>query len=325
VRTNPVLVAIPAFVFTTFASGAETEKPAENLRQTPIVKAVKKTRNAVVCIKAYKKGKESTGTGVVFDPRGFVLTNWHVIAGCERIVIHFADKTRAEGTVYKEIRTNDLAVLQVAVDKRFAYLEFGPGNDLMEGEPVIAVGHPLGYEYTVTTGIVSSLGREIEMPNGEHLVDLIQTSASINPGNSGGPLLNINGELIGINVAVRDGAQGIAFAINVETIKKVLSQQLSALKVSGLKHGLKCEDKSEPTGAHRQQVVVNAVAPDSPAAGAGLKSGDEVLQVAKVKVVNHFDVERAMWGHKAGDKVDVKVLRDGKELIVPLVLSGAGE
>jgi serine protease Do len=210
------------------------------------------------------------------------------------------------------------------VDKRLPYLEFGPGNDLMEGEPVIAVGHPLGYQYTVTTGIVSSLDRDIEMPNGEHLTNLIQTSASINPGNSGGPLLNINGELIGINVAVRDGAQGIAFAINVETVKTVLSRHLSALKVSGLNHGLECRDRAEPMGERRQQVVVNAVAADSPAAGAGLKSGDAVLQVAKVKVVNHFDVERAMWGHKAGDKVDVKVLRDGKELIVPLVLSGTG-
>src|SRR5207253_1478740 len=123
-----------------------------------------------------------------------------------------------------------------------------------------------------------------------------QTSASINPGNSGGPLLNINGELIGINVAVRDGAQGIAFAINVETVKNVLSRHLSALKVSGLTHGLECEDKSEPMGEHRQQVVV--VAADSPAAGAGLRSGDAVLQVARVKVVNHFDVERAMWGRK---------------------------
>src|SRR5205814_1119156 len=126
--------------------------------------------------------------------------------------------------------------------------------DLMVGETVIAIGHPYGYQNTVTTGIVSALGREITMPNGETLTNLIQTSASINPGNSGGPLLNINGQLIGINVALRDGAQGIAFALNAETVKEVLRQRLSASRLSGVTTGLRCTEFVQLEGLDRQHV-----------------------------------------------------------------------
>src|SRR5207237_7199463 len=112
---------------------------------------------------------------------------------------------------------HDLAILHVQADHRLPALPLGPGSDLLVGETVIAVGHPFGYTNTVSTGIVSALGREITMPTGDTLVNLIQTNASINPGNSGGPLLNINGELIGINVALREGVQGIAFAIIVDS------------------------------------------------------------------------------------------------------------
>src|SRR5205085_2088984 len=122
----------------------------------------------------------------------------------------------------------DLAVLRIRSNKKLAALPLAPVDDLMVGETVIAVGHPFGYTNTVSVGIVSALGREITMPTGDVLNGLIQTNASINPGNSGGPLLNVNGEFIGVNVALREGAQGIAFAINTGTVKSFLRQHLSA-------------------------------------------------------------------------------------------------
>ena len=174
----------------------------------------------------------------------------------------------------------------------------------MVGETVIAVGHPFGFTNSVSTGIISALDREITMPDGETLTRLIQTNASINPGNSGGPMLNINGELIGINVALREGAQGIAFALNADTVQQMLSKHLSAGKMAHLEHGLTCREAVEEDAEARQRVVVDRVAADSPAEAAGLKHGDILVKVGQRTVKNRFDVERALWSYKAGDKVE---------------------
>ena len=209
-------------------------------RRTPIVEAVEKTKNAVVTIKVEKSSngtvKNVTGTGVIIDERGYVVTNNHVIANAESLGVVLYDGTVLMSKIAFADADHDLAVLQVrGQDGQLPKLQtatLGSGNDLLLGETVIAIGHPLGYRNTVSTGIVSATGREIDMPSGAKLVNLIQTNASINPGNSGGPLLNINGELIGINVAVRDGAQGIAFALNIEMVKEVLSQKLAGVQVA---------------------------------------------------------------------------------------------
>jgi serine protease Do len=156
---------------------------------------------------------------------------------------------------------------------------------------------------------------------GEILSNLIQTTASINPGSSGGPLLNINGELIGINVALREGAQGIAFAINADTVKLVLSRQLGACKVSGIEHGLTCKETIVLEGMERQRVVVDAVGGQTPAAAAGLRRGDEILRVAGQTVGNRFDVERALWDHKPGEQIAFTVVRQGKEMTVGVTLT----
>jgi serine protease Do len=215
----------------------------------------------------------------------------------------------------------DLAILRIHGERGFQALPLGPASDLMVGETVIAVGHPFGYAHTVSQGIVSALGREITMPSGDVLSGLIQTDASINPGNSGGPLLNINGELIGINVALREGAQGIAFAINAEQVKEVLSRQLSVSRMAGLCHGLSCSEKVRSEGPNRQRVVVARVGDETPAAQAGVRPGDEILLVAGRPVVNRFDVERSLWGYRSGERVPLRILRQGKEMTVPLTLA----
>lgn len=306
---------------------------ADYPRRTAIVEAVEKTRAGIVTIKVEKpanasRDKESFGTGVVVDDRGYIITNHHVISSATSVVVYLADGKRYTARVVAHEVTLDLAILRLVAEHKDGLLpalhalSIGPGSDVMVGETVIAVGSPYGYTHTVSTGIVSALGREIQMPSGELLKNLIQTNASINPGNSGGPLLNVNGEVIGLNVALRQGAQGIAFAINADTVKQFLIRHLSALRISGVQHGLVCSEKVLPEGATRQRVVVLETLPRTAAASAGVQPGDEVRRVGERIISNRFDLERALWDRKAGEEVVLALERGGKELKVQLKLAG---
>ncbi|MBI3408854.1 MAG: trypsin-like peptidase domain-containing protein [Planctomycetes bacterium] len=301
--------------------GAATEKSASHSRRNPIVQAVDKTKAAIVTVRVPRPNgvKDLIGTGVVIDERGYIVTNRHVVGASRQVKIRLVDGTTIDGQVVWSDAAQDLAVVHISTDKKLQALELAPVGDLMVGETVIAVGHPFGYTNTVSTGIISALGREIEMPSGDTLTGLIQTNASINPGNSGGPLLNINGELIGINVALRDGAQGIAFAINAGTVKQVLETNFSALKMSGVHHGLKCKEKVLGETGDRQRVVVAAFQGDA------LKNGDEIRAVAHRPVANSFDVERALWDKKPGESVTLQVVRQGESLVVTLTLASGSD
>ena len=302
------------------ARADETTPKKENQRETPIVKAVRKAKPSVVTLKVVRRSayntREVVGSGVVVDERGYVITNRHVVSGSEGVKAVLADGTECAAQVITEDARHDLAILKLSVAKKLTVVTFASSSGLMEGETVIAIGHPYGYLNTVSTGIVSALGREITMPTGEKLTGLIQVTASINPGNSGGPLLNIDGDLIGINVAMREGAQGIAFALNADTVQGVLAQHLRAANVSHVDHGLTCrENVIDPEGEARRQVVVETADQDA------LKHGDVILTVGERSVMNRFDLERSLWGHKVGDVVAAKVVRDGKEKMVSLTLS----
>jgi serine protease Do len=306
--------------------GAATEVWGQAVsRVTPIVEAVRKTRDGIITIKVERQGnwgkKEIVGTGVLVDERGYAITNRHVVKGAEKVSVVLADRSEVHARVLVEDAANDLAILRVHAGRKLPALTFAPASDLMVGETVIAIGHPFGYTNTVSTGIVSALGRQITMPEGETLTGLIQTNASINPGNSGGPLLNINGELIGINVALREGAQGIAFALNADTVQKVLSDHLSAARVARLGHGLNVHEVLKEADALRQQVVVDQVTPKSPAEKAGLKRGDVILHLGGMPLSNRFDLERALWSFKPGDKVEAAILRAGKPATIGLKLA----
>jgi serine protease Do len=306
------------------AALATPQAHAQYVRRTAIVEAVAKTREGIITLKVIKDGgygkREVVGTGVVVDERGYAITNAHVVADASRITVTLSDKTRVAATVHASVPKHDLAILRLPVKKGIKALRFASGSDLLVGETVIAVGNPFGFAGTVSTGIISALDRDIPVGSGE-LTGLIQHTASINPGNSGGPLLNVNGELIGINVALREGAQGIAFALNAEAVKEVLASRLSASRVSKVSHGLTIKESVAPEGANRQKVVVEQVAPT--VARAGLKKGDVIVKVGALAPKNRFDVERALWGYKAGDKIDVTVLRDGKPTTVEITLAGS--
>ena len=203
-------------------------------RNTPIVQAIQKAESAVVNIQGNKTITNSSasgqptrqevngmGTGVIIDRRGYIVTNYHVVDDVARIEVTLADGTTAIAKLINYDPVTDLALIKIKTDRDLPVIRVGASESLLRGETVIAIGNPFGYQNSVTVGIISALHRDIPVNGSQQYNDLIQTNADINPGNSGGPLLNIDGEVIGINVAVRVGAQGIGFAIPMDTAVEV--------------------------------------------------------------------------------------------------------
>jgi serine protease Do len=287
-----------------------------------VVRAVRKTKDSIVSLKIAKKTsrKDVVGTGVIIDERGYIITNKHVVANAVEVKVELADGSLHQGEIDFEDGSIDLAVIKIKSPKKLQALRLGPAADLMQGEPVVAIGHPYGYVNTVSTGIISAVGREVEMPGGVMLKNLIQITAAINPGNSGGPLLNADGELIGINVALRSDAQNIAFALNADTVQQDLSRRLSASRKLGVYHGLDVRENVLPEGENRTRAIVHDVADNTPAAAAGLKEGDQLIRLGDYRVANRFDVERSLWDVRTGEAVAVTVLREGREVKVSMKL-----
>jgi serine protease Do len=307
---------------------------ASHLRRTPIVEAVEKASPSVVNIHGRKTvpagdvqfGAEAgrqvngMGTGVVIDERGYIITNYHVVEGVRQIQVTLADGSTTVGRLIENDSHTDLAIIKIDQDKPLPIIRIGTSQDLMAGEPVIAVGNAYGYPHTVSRGIISALHRTVQVSDEQKYSDLIQTDAAINPGNSGGPLLNIDGEMIGINVAVRVGAQGIGFAIPVDEALQAAARLMSVERRDRLWHGLEGETRHDAETA-TFHYVARTIKAGSPAHAAGLRAGDEIVSIEQVQVARALDVERALMGRKAGDAVTVKVQRDGEPLSLTLTLA----
>jgi serine protease Do len=217
-------------------------------------------------------------------------------------------------------RETDLAVIRIRTPQPLPTITLGTSQDLMTGETVVAVGNAYGYEHTVTSGIVSALHRNVQVNETQQYLDLIQTDASINPGNSGGPLLNLDGKMIGLNVAVRAGAQGIGFAIPVDKALDVASRLLNVEKLENQWHGITPLAADGPTGP----VTIAKVERDSPAQAGGLQRGDELKQIGTTTIERPLDVERALLGRRPGDRVPVLVKRGDEEVSLDLVIAAKG-
>jgi serine protease Do len=254
------------------------------------------------------------------DAKGYVLTNYHVVAGAEKISIHLFDGRELKGTVRGTDSRTDLAVVHVeAADLPVATL--GDSDKIQVGEWAIAIGSPFGLEETVTVGVISAKGRS-GLGTGNY-EDFIQTDASINPGNSGGPLVNIDGEVIGINAMIIQPGQGIGFAIPINLAKTIMVELIKTGKVIRPWVGIGLQDITsdlmkffnlkEKTGA-----LISQVYGGSPAEKAGLKEGDVVIEIDGVKITNSQDVVREVLKKQVGQKVSFVILREGKRTEISL-------
>jgi serine protease Do len=307
---------------------------ASELRLSPIVKAVRGARESVVNIRGEKtlapasdqaSGADSgrrvngMGTGVVIDPRGYIITNYHVVDGVHDIQITLGDGERYIAKLVARDPETDLAIIKIDAKHTIPAIALGTSSDLMTGETVIAVGNAYGYEHTVTRGIVSALHRSVQVNDAQYYDDLIQTDASINPGNSGGPLLNIDGEMIGINVAVRAGAQGIGFAIPVDKAMDAAASMLASCNVNRAWHGM-VVDADKPSG-YSQGVVVASVEKNSPAEEAGIRPGDVISALDGVEIRRPLDLHRAFLDCRPGEKVELSLSRSGQLITKNLALA----
>lgn len=303
------------------------------LRRTPIVRAVERAQPSIVNIRGEKilsrgdlppaSGEEGQrvngmGTGVVIDSRGYILTNHHVVDGVREIQITSADGRQSTATLLARDPETDLAIIKVDSAEELPAITIGTSSDLMPGEPVVAVGNAYGYEHTVTRGIISALHRAVKITDAQFYDDLIQTDASINPGNSGGPLLNIDGEMVGINVAVRAGAQGIGFALPVDKALAVAAKLLASRNVQNTWHGVVLAEESAPCDGG---LAVASVDKDSPAAESGLQSGDVITAVEENELKRSLDFSKAMLERQVGEKIELAVRREGRPITVQLSLA----
>lgn len=340
-------------VLVVFSAGGLLAQPSVRKRKVlhnPVVDAVKRAGPAVVNISTekivtmrtpdlrrhlfdddhfdkffdrYRKRNvrtRSLGSGVIIDPRGYIVTNEHVIRRASRINVTLNDKSSYLGRLISADPSRDLAVIKITRGARFPVVNTNRREPLMIGETAIAVGNPFGFEHTVTVGVISATGRNVRVQGQVVMQNLVQTDASINPGNSGGALLDVNGDLIGVNTAIRAGAEGIGFAIPVTELRKALVKLLDFRRLSkvwvgvGLV-GLMDTRTEEPVGLRVVQLQ-----PNSPAQEAGIRYGDVITKVDGRRRVEVLAFEIDILERRVGDRLVFEGVRDGKPFKVELTL-----
>lgn len=284
----------------------------------------------------YQSAGQSAGTGIIVGSDGYILTNKHVIDGASTIQVSLSD-----GTIYENVELlgtdplNDVAFLKIKDAKNLPAAQLGDSTSVKIGQKVVAIGNSLGqYDNTVTSGIISGVGRPVSAQSGsqvENLTDLIQTDAAINPGNSGGPLLNMKGQVIGINTAVAADAQGIGFSIPINATKGILKGVLAGGKVERAYMGVnyitidsevaKQYDLPVKKGAYVYKENGTAVVSGSPAAKAGIKDKDIITKVGDIEVGSQGGVASLVAEYAPGDTIQLTILRDGKTIVLKTTLA----
>ncbi len=272
----------------------------------------------------------ASGSGVIVDPRGYIITNQHVIDGEQDLKVIYADGSSSVATVMGVDSTSDIAVLKVD-GKVPAVAQFGDSTKLEPGQVAIAIGSPLGdFRGTVTVGIISGLNRRVGRQQG-----LIQTDAAINNGNSGGPLINALGQVVGINTLVvrstNEGnvAEGLGFAIPSNTARDVMAQLIAKGKVDRPYIGVTYQDVDAQLASAlnlntTDGVVVTQVDQNSPAGKVGLKENDVILKIDTEKLDQDHSLQSLLFSHKVGDTITLTLVRDGKQIEIPLTLVARG-
>jgi S1-C subfamily serine protease len=274
-----------------------------------------------------------SGSGFVWDAMGHVVTNFHVVQGAQALTVTFRDQQSFPAKVVGAEPRKDIAVLKVdAPANLLKAVRVAKQLDLEVGQKTIAIGNPFGLDHTLTTGVVSALGRQVQGIGGVTIRDMIQTDAAINPGNSGGPLLDSAGQLIGMNTMIysKSGTSaGIGFAVPASTVARIVPQIIKTGKAETMGLGIQIDPNQRiEKRLGIRGVAVLAVQPDSPAAKSGLRGieqtdrglllGDVIVGIDAAKVKDYDDLYNALDAHKAGDKVDVKVVRGDQVVTLKL-------
>jgi S1-C subfamily serine protease len=268
--------------------------------------------------------ERGTGSGFIINKEGDIITNAHVVSGADKVTVILKDGRQIEGKVLGSDELTDVAVIQVKSDN-LPTVSLGSSQSLQTGDWAIAIGNPLGLDNTVTAGIISAIGRKSGQIGVDKRVSFIQTDAAINPGNSGGPLLNQNGEVIGVNTAIIQGAQGLGFAIPIETAQRIAKQLIENGKVSRAYLGVQmvtvddnvkaevnkdsefCSKISDDKG-----VLITKVVENSPAAKSGAKCGDVIVKFDNKEILTADQVTQLVEDRSVGDKITVEVKRNGQ-------------
>ncbi|MFZ4558059.1 MAG: HhoA/HhoB/HtrA family serine endopeptidase [Pseudanabaena sp.] len=268
--------------------------------------------------------ERGTGSGFIINKDGDIITNAHVVSGADKVTVILKDGRQLEGKVLGSDELTDVAVIQVKSDN-LPTVSFGSSQSMQTGDWAIAIGNPLGLDNTVTAGIISAIGRKSGQIGVDKRVSFIQTDAAINPGNSGGPLLNQNGEVIGVNTAIIQGAQGLGFAIPIETAQRIAKQLIENGKVSRAYLGVQmvtvdanvkaevnkdtefCSKISDDKG-----VLITKVVENSPAAKSGAKCGDVIVKFDNKEILTADQVTQLVEDRSIGDKITLEVKRNGQ-------------
>jgi S1-C subfamily serine protease len=287
---------------------------------TMIIEAVDKTKNAVVKIDVFKteKGKlraAGSGSGFIFSSDGLIFTNCHVVDGAEKIMVSLLNENEIEAELIGKDPDTDLAILKIYA-QGYSVAKLGDASQLQIGQFVIAIGNPYGYQHTVTTGVVSALGRTLQTQSGRMVDNVIQSDAALNSGNSGGPMINTDGEVVGVNTAVIQGAQGLSFSVDINTAKEIARQLIKDGKVFKGFLGLQLQDVpvNEKVRQHhkipnRTGIFITRIEPDSPASRSQLMEGDIIISFNNKNVGSSNELFKELTNRSILNMTDISVIR----------------
>src|SRR5947209_8714662 len=302
-----------------YAVVTAAEKVSPSVAKIEVTQTVDRARNGE------PREPQGGGSGFVFTPDGLVLTNSHVVHGATKIALSLSDGRQFPAHLIGDDPATDLAVVQID-GSNLTVAPLGDSQNLRVGQLAIAIGNPYGFQYTVTAGVVSALGRSLRSYSGRLIEDVIQTDASLNPGNSGGPLVSSNGEVIGVNTATIMGAQGLCFAIGINTAKFVASRLLQQGRIRRAYIGV----EAQTTPLHRRivrfydlpketGVIVLAAENGSPAQKADLREGDVIIAFGGHPVAGVDDLHRLLTDTQVGVKNSVTILRRTDKLELDII------
>ena len=287
---------------------------------TMIIEAVEKTKNAVVKIDVYKtvKGQlrpAGSGSGFIFSSDGLIFTNCHVVEGAEKIMVGLLNENEIEASLIGKDPDTDIAILKI-YSEGYSVAKLGDASHLQIGQLVIAIGNPFGYQHTVTTGVVSALGRTLQTQSGRLVDNVIQTDAALNPGNSGGPMITTDGEVIGVNTAIIQGAQGLSFSVDINTAKEIARQLIRDGKVFKAYMGLMLQEiningkiRSHYNLPNKHGLFVTHIEPESPASRSQLQEGDIIISFNGKQVNSTHELFKELTSKDILRMVDISVIR----------------